>query len=302
MMKKIKEHPMLGLGILLLVLLLVLSIAGPLLIETDPYDMKILEKLQRPSTEHPFGTDEFGRDVLVRVLHGGRISLGIGLRVSFFSVVLGMILGLYAGYYPILDHLIMRVCDGLMAIPGILLAIALMSAFQPSAENVVLALTIVYTPGTARLVRASVLQIKEQIYIDAIRVQGATDTRIIWKHIMPNVLSVLVIQASYIFAGSVISEAALSFLGAGIPAPTPSWGNIVQSGKLVLRSAWWVTVFPSFAIIVSVFSLNLIGDGLRDLLNPQFATLQSKRKADRLFSEFKKKRATIYESDEVNHG
>lgn len=293
---------MLGLGILLLVLLLVLSIAGPLLIETDPYDMKILEKLQRPSTEHPFGTDEFGRDVLVRVLHGGRISLGIGLRVSFFSVVLGMILGLYAGYYPILDHLIMRVCDGLMAIPGILLAIALMSAFQPSAENVVLALTIVYTPGTARLVRASVLQIKEQIYIDAIRVQGATDTRIIWKHIMPNVLSVLVIQASYIFAGSVISEAALSFLGAGIPAPTPSWGNIVQSGKLVLRSAWWVTVFPSFAIIVSVFSLNLIGDGLRDLLNPQFATLQSKRKADRLFSEFKKKRATIYESDEVNHG
>ncbi len=302
MMKKIKMHPMLGVGIVLVVLLLLLSIVGPMLIETDPYEMKIVEKLKAPSAEHPFGTDEFGRDILVRVLHGGRISLGIGLRVSLFSVALGLILGLYAGFYPVLDHLIMRVCDGLMAIPGILLAIALMSAFQPSAENVVLALTIVYTPGTARLVRASVLQIKEQIYIDAIRVQGATDTRIIWKHIMPNVLSVLVIQASYIFAGSVISEAALSFLGAGIPAPTPSWGNIVQSGKLVLRSAWWVTVFPSFAIIVSVFSLNLIGDGLRDLLNPQFATLQSKRKADRLFSEFKKKRATIYESDEVNHG
>lgn len=293
---------MLGVGIVLVVLLLLLSIVGPMLIETDPYEMKIVEKLKAPSAEHPFGTDEFGRDILVRVLHGGRISLGIGLRVSLFSVALGLILGLYAGFYPVLDHLIMRVCDGLMAIPGILLAIALMSAFQPSAENVVLALTIVYTPGTARLVRASVLQIKEQIYIDAIRVQGATDTRIIWNHIMPNVLSVLVIQASYIFAGSVISEAALSFLGAGIPAPTPSWGNIVQSGKLVLRSAWWVTVFPSFAIIVSVFSLNLIGDGLRDLLNPQFATLQSKRKADRLFSEFKKKRATIYESDEVNHG
>lgn len=302
MMKKIKMHPMLGVGIVLVVLLLLLSIVGPMLIETDPYEMKIVEKLKAPSAEHPFGTDEFGRDILVRVLHGGRISLGIGLRVSLFSVALGLILGLYAGFYPVLDHLIMRVCDGLMAIPGILLAIALMSAFQPSAENVVLALTIVYTPGTARLVRASVLQIKKQIYIDAIRVQGATDTRIIWKHIMPNVLSVLVIQASYIFAGSVISEAALSFLGAGIPAPTPSWGNIVQSGKLVLRSAWWVTVFPSFAIIVSVFSLNLIGDGLRDLLNPQFATLQSKRKADRLFSEFKKKRATIYESDEVNHG
>ena len=302
MMKKIKMHPMLGVGIVLVVLSLLLSIVGPMLIETDPYEMKIVEKLKAPSAEHPFGTDEFGRDILVRVLHGGRISLGIGLRVSLFSVALGLILGLYAGFYPVLDHLIMRVCDGLMAIPGILLAIALMSAFQPSAENVVLALTIVYTPGTARLVRASVLQIKKQIYIDAIRVQGATDTRIIWKHIMPNVLSVLVIQASYIFAGSVISEAALSFLGAGIPAPTPSWGNIVQSGKLVLRSAWWVTVFPSFAIIVSVFSLNLIGDGLRDLLNPQFATLQSKRKADRLFSEFKKKRATKYGSDEVNHG
>lgn len=302
MMKKIKMHPMLGVGIVLVVLLLLLSIVGPMLIETDPYEMKIVEKLKAPSAEHPFGTDEFGRDILVRVLHGGRISLGIGLRVSLFSVALGLILGLYAGFYPVLDHLIMRVCDGLMAIPGILLAIALMSAFQPSAENVVLALTIVYTPGTARLVRASVLQIKKQIYIDAIRVQGATDTRIIWKHIMPNVLSVLVIQASYIFAGSVISEAALSFLGAGIPAPTPSWGNIVQSGKLVLRSAWWVTVFPSFAIIVSVFSLNLIGDGLRDLLNPQIAALHSKRKADRLFSEFKKKRATKYGSDEVNHG
>lgn len=283
---KITKHPTMLLGAVLLVILLLLSLAGPFLTDADPFAMKVTERLKPPSVEHPMGTDEFGRDILVRVFHGGRLSMSIGIAVTLFSVGLGLVLGLYASYYPILDHILMRICDGLMAIPGILLAIALMSAFGSSAQNVILALTIVYTPGTARIVRAAALSVKKQPYIDAIRVQGASDTRILWKHIMPNVLSSLVVQATYIYAGTVISEAALSFLGAGIPAPAPSWGNIVQSGKMVIRSAWWVTVFPSIAIILSVLGLNLLGDGFRDLLNPQGMQRHSRRKLNRLFREY----------------
>lgn len=257
-----------ALGAFLLFLLAVSALAAPLLVRHDPLQMKVVERLRPPSSAHWMGTDEYGRDLFSRIVHGGRVSMGVGGAVTLLSVVLGLVLGLYAGYYRFLDALLMRFCDGLMAVPGILLAIALMATFGPSARNVVIALTLVYAPGVARIVRSSVLKVREQNFIDAIRLQGAGPGRILWLHVAPNVLSPLVVQASYIFADAIISEAGLSFLGTGIPAPAPSWGNIIQSGKLLVFKAWWVTVFPGLTIVLAVLSLNLIGDGLRDWLDP----------------------------------
>jgi peptide/nickel transport system permease protein len=179
-----------------------------------------------------------------------------------------MIIVLYASYYKLLDHILMRVCDGLMSIPGILLAIALMASLGPKTQNVVIALSIVFTPYIARVIRSAAIVAREQTYIEAIRVQGASTLRIIWLHIMPNTISPLVVTATFIFADAIITEAALSFLGAGIPAPDPSWGNILYDGKVVIFNAWWMTVFPGIMIILSVLGLNLLGDGLRDLIDP----------------------------------
>lgn len=253
----------------ILVVLFLLALIGPFMMRFDPYGMKVVERLKAPDSIHLFGTDEYGRDLFTRVVYGARVSIGIGLTVTAISAILGMIIGLYAAYYLTLDHFLMRICDGLMAIPGILLAIALMAAMGPSAMNVIIALTIVYTPNIARIVRSSALVVREQIYIEAIRAQGAGTFRIIWRHIVPNTLSPLIVQATFVFADAIISEAALSFLGAGIPAPAPSWGNILQAGKLVIFKAWWMVVFPGLFISLSVLGLNLLGDGLRDFLDPQ---------------------------------
>ncbi len=268
-----------ALGAFLLFLLAFSALAAPLLVRHDPLQMKVVERLRPPSSAHWMGTDEYGRDLFSRIVHGGRVSMGVGGAVTLLSVALGLVLGLYAGYYRFLDALLMRFCDGLMAVPGILLAIALMATFGPSARNVVIALTLVYAPGVARIVRSSVLKVREQNFIDAIRLQGAGPGRILWLHVAPNVLSPLVVQASYIFADAIISEAGLSFLGAGIPAPAPSWGNIIQSGKLLVFKAWWVTVFPGLTIVLAVLSLNLIGDGLRDWLDPHRRTPMGRKRA-----------------------
>jgi peptide/nickel transport system permease protein len=255
-------------GSLVFALLIVIALIGPALMTYDPYAMKVAERLQGPSFVHLLGTDEYGRDLLTRIVYGARVSIGVGLAVTAISAFLGLMIGLYASYYPVLDHILMRICDGLMAIPGILLAIALMAALGPSAMNVVIALTIVFTPSIARIVRSSALVVREQTYIEAMYAQGASTTRIIWRHIAPNTLSPLIVQATFVFAETIISEAALSFLGAGIPVPDPSWGNILQAGKLVIFKAWWMVVFPGLAIIISVLGLNFLGDGLRDLIDP----------------------------------
>lgn len=255
-------------GSVIFIFLMIIALIGPSLMSFDPYEMKVAERLQGPSSEHVLGTDEFGRDLLTRIVYGAQVSMGVGLTVTLISAVLGMIIGLYASYYTVLDHILMRICDGLMSIPGILLAIALMAALGPSATNVIIALSIVFTPNIARIVRSSALVIREQTYIEAMKAQGASTMRIIWRHIAPNTISPLVVQATFIFAEAIISEAALSFLGAGIPAPEPSWGNILFAGKLVIFKAWWMVVFPSLAIILSVLSLNFLGDGLRDFLDP----------------------------------
>jgi len=260
---------MIGAGIFLLLLLI--ALIGPLFAPYDPAEMKVVDRLKAPSSEHWFGTDEFGRDLLTRIIYGARVSIGVGLLVSLLSSLLGLVIGLYASYYRALDHILMRICDGLYAIPGVLLAIALMAALGASVTNVVIALTIVSTPSVARIVRSAALSVRNLTYIEAMVVQGASSTRIIWRHIMPGTLSPLLVQASFVFAEAIISEAALSFLGVGIPAPDPSWGNILQAGKLVISKAWWMIVCPGALIVLSVLSLNLLGDGLRDYMDPRIS-------------------------------
>jgi len=260
---------LIGAGIFLLLVLI--ALIGPLFAPYDPAEMKVVDRLKAPSPEHWFGTDEFGRDLLTRIIYGARVSIGVGLLVSLLSSLLGLVIGLYASYYRALDHILMRICDGLYAIPGVLLAIALMAALGASVTNVVIALTIVSTPSVARIVRSAALSVRNLTYIEAMVVQGASSSRIIWKHIMPGTLSPLLVQASFVFAEAIISEAALSFLGVGIPAPDPSWGNILQAGKLVISKAWWMIVCPGALIVLSVLSLNLLGDGLRDYMDPRIA-------------------------------
>ncbi|MEK3735099.1 MULTISPECIES: ABC transporter permease [Paenibacillus] len=274
--RRIRSNYGLLIGASVLAILIILAVFGPMLSPYDPYEMKVVERLSEPGGAHVLGTDEFGRDLMTRLLYGARVSLGVGLAVALISSSLGLIIGVYAAYYRTLDHILMRICDGLIAIPGILLAIALMAALGASALNVIIALTIVFTPNIARVVRSSALVVREQTFIEAMQAQGASATRIIWLHIVPNTLSPLLVQATFVFAEAIISEAALSFLGAGIPAPEPSWGNILQASKLVIFKAWWMVVFPGAAVVLSVLSLNLLGDGLRDLLDPRVKQKQSK--------------------------
>ncbi|MGF7049648.1 peptide/nickel transport system permease protein [Paenibacillus sp. DS2015] len=266
--RRMKSNYGLLVGAAIIILFILLAIMGPLFTPYGPYEMSVMDRLLAPSAEHWLGTDEFGRDLLTRVIYGARVSISVGLIVALLSSTFGLIIGLYATYYRTLDHILMRICDGLIAIPGILLAIALMAALGASALNVIIALTIVFTPNIARVVRSTALVVREQTYIEAMHAQGASNFRIIWLHIAPNTLSPLLVQATFVFAEAIISEAALSFLGAGIPAPEASWGNILQAGKMVIYKAWWMVVFPGVSIILSVLSLNLLGDGLRDFLDP----------------------------------
>lgn len=259
----------LSVGAVLFLLSVFLALFGPLYARYDPYAMTVVDRLKPPDSAHPLGTDEFGRDLLTRIIYGARVSVGVGAAVTLLASILGLVIGVYASYYPILDHALMRICDGMSAIPGILLAIALMAVLGASDRNVIIALSVVYVPGVARAVRSGALVVKEAPYIEALKTQGAGDTRIIWLHIVPNVLSPLLVQASFVFAGAILSEASLSFLGAGIPAPAASWGNILQAGKAVIHKAWWMVVFPGFMLIASVLGLTMLGDGLRDFLDPR---------------------------------
>lgn len=266
--KRFLSNRLAVIGSVIILIVSLFSFLAPLITQYTPLEMNTINRLQPPSSEHWFGTDNFGRDLFSRVVTGGQVSLGVGLAVALATSVLGMIIGLYSAYYSFLDHILMRLCDGLMAFPAILLAIAVMAALGPQPINVVIALTIVKVPTVARVVRSSALVIKEQTYIEALRAQGAGSNRMIWKHIAPNIVSPLIVQITYVFAVAIITEAALSFLGAGIPAPQPSWGNILYDGKGVIFTSWWMTVFPGTLITLTVLGLNLFGDGLRDLLDP----------------------------------
>ena len=267
--EKLLASPGLIIGTIGFLLILVTAILVPILNTQDPNAMVVMDRLKAPSAAHIFGTDELGRDLFIRVMYGARVSLWVGGCVAIFSCVLGTIIGLYASYFKVLDQILMRICDGLIAIPGILLAIALIAALGTSSWNVVVALTIVYTPNVARTVRASAMVIREQTYVEAAKVQGSGNFRILWKLILPGVISPLTVQASYIFSQAIISEASLSFLGAGVPAPAASWGNMLEASKAVLSKAPWTMIVPGAAVIICVLSLNLFGDGLRDFMDPR---------------------------------
>ncbi len=267
--EKLLANPALIIGAIGFLIILIAAILVPMLSSVDPTAMTVTKRFKAPSSEYIFGTDEFGRDIFIRLMYGARVSLWVGGCVALFSCIFGTIIGIYASYFKILDQILMRICDGLIAIPGILLAIALIAALGTSSWNVVLALSIVYIPSVTRTVRASAMVIKEQPYVEAAKVQGFSNFKILWKLILPGVISPLTVQASFIFAQAIISEASLSFLGAGIPAPAASWGNMLQDSKLVFSKAPWTMIFPGLAVIICVLSLNLLGDGLRDYLDPR---------------------------------
>ncbi len=255
-------------GALIVLLMLITAVLAPLLAPADPLATQAADRFARPGSAYLLGADKLGRDVLSRIIYGARVSMIVGISVAASSMVLGMIIGLYACWYKRLGSVLMRICDGLSAIPSTLLAIALMAMLGSSLSNVIIALSIVYIPRMARVSRSAALVVMEQTYIEALRSQGASAFRIIWGHIAPNVLSPVVVQASYNFANSIITEAALSFLGVGIPAPQPSWGNILSEGREVITKAWWMVVYPGIVTALAVMGTNIFGDGLRDILDP----------------------------------
>jgi peptide/nickel transport system permease protein len=256
-----------SLGFLLLVALA--AIFAPLLAPHDPTFLDPAIRLQGPSRDHLLGADANGRDVLSRVIYGARVSLAIGLSVTVAAAAIGSILGLLSGYYPRFDAPIMRTMDGLMAFPSILLAIAIMASLGPSAVNVFIALVIVYTPSIARLVRSTTLVTKQQPYVESARSIGLRDTTILVRYVYQNGLSPLIVQCTFVVAFAIISEASLSFLGAGVNPQTPTWGNMLRDGQPYLQRVAGLAIFPGVALFATVLALNLLGDGLRDALDPR---------------------------------
>ena len=266
--RALANRSMMAGALILLVFVLAAVFAGALATH-NPTRLEPAARLQPPSVRHFLGTDEFGRDVWSLVLYGARISLLVGVTTMLLTSVGGIIVGLVAGFSRRLDKVVMRVMDGLMAFPAILLAIALMAVRGPGVWNVIFALSVVYMPRTAMLIRSTVLSIRELDYVQAARALGREDAGIAFRHILPNCIGPLLVQGSFIFAYAILAEAILGFLGVGVPPYVPSWGNVIASGKNVIREAFWISLFPGVALTLAGLSLNLLGDGLRDLLDPR---------------------------------
>lgn len=256
------------LGAIIVLLMIIIAVAAPLIAPQDPYAITVANRLLPPSHAHWFGTDSMREDVFSRVIYGARISMMVGFCVSVLAGVVGMLLGLYASTNKILDNILMRICDGLKSIPSMLFAICLMTILGADVKNVIFSLAITSIPNMARIARSEALVVREQTYIEALRSMGASESRILWRHIMPNIISPVIVQMTFVFASSIIQEAALSFLGAGVPAGDPSWGSILSDGKNYIYNSWWLIVFPGIFTIVSVLGFNLFGDGLRDFFDP----------------------------------
>lgn len=251
-----------------LVVLVLASFTAPLWVSHTPEDFTATDRLLGPSAEYWFGTDNFGRDIFSRVVYGGRVSLIVGLAVALLATALGTLGGLLAGYFRSVDNVLMRVVDGLMAFPSIILALALVAALGGSLTNVIIALAMTTWPIMTRVVRSSTLQLRELQFVEAAVATGTRRADILFRHILPNALTPIIVQATFIFAEAVLAEAALSFLGLGVKPPTPTWGNILGESRTYLTIAPWFSIFPGLAIVATVLSLNVFGDMLRDMLDP----------------------------------
>lgn len=269
-MKSLKRNKMAILGLIILLLLVILAILADVIAPYDYYKQDLRNAFQHPNSEHLFGTDEFGRDILSRVIYGARISLVVGFVSVGIALVIGGLLGAIAGFYGgKIDNIIMRVMDVLLAIPQTLLAIAIVAALGAGLINLMIAVGISSIPNYARIVRASVMTIRGEEYIEAARASGTNDAKIITMHILPNCVAPVIVQVTLGIAGAILTAAGMSFIGLGIQPPVPEWGNMLSSGRDYIREYAYMTVFPGLAIIITVLSLNLLGDGLRDALDPK---------------------------------
>jgi peptide/nickel transport system permease protein len=259
---------MFGLGIFILMVLM--AVSAPWLAPFDPLEQNYLEAMQTPSAKHWLGTDSFGRDILSRIIYGARIALIVGVLAVLLSMVVGVTLGLISGYYGgVIDTIIMRIMDGLFAFPILILAIALMAILGLGVRNVIIAVAVGYIAPFARVTRGDVLAVKEETYIEAARLTGVGHGAIIFRHILPNVLAPIIVQAALRVSAAIITEAGLSFLGLGPPPPTPVWGSMISEGREFLVIAPHISTFPGLALMLTVIGLNLLGDGLRDALDPR---------------------------------
>ncbi len=268
--KRFKRNRLAVAGAVMLIFLVAIALAAPLLATHSPYKLKIRDRFQPPSLAHYFGTDSFGRDVYSRVVYGSAIALKVGALSITFALVTGVIIGLFAGYFRgVVDAVVMRIMDAILSFPTILLAIGIMAILGSGFINLMIALGLVYIPRFARVVRSSVLSIREKEYVEAARVTGCGHVTIMFAHILPNCWAPVIILATISFGYAILWEAALSFLGLGAPPPSPSWGSLLSEGKEFMSKAPWLTYFPGIAIAIAVLGLNLLGDGLRDVLDPR---------------------------------
>ena len=267
----LRRHPTAIAGAVVLLVMIVVALLAPWLGTVDPQAVAPVKRLKPPSGDFWFGSDMMGRDVYSRVVYGARVSLAIGLAVALASTVVGLAIGLVTGFVRWLDAVVMRVMDGLMSIPPVLLAIALMALTKASMENVILAITLAETPRVVRLVRGLVLTLREEPYVAAAIAAGSRLPRILWRHILPNIVAPLLVQATYVCASAMITEAILSFIGAGTPPNIPSWGNIMAEGRSMFQLATYLIFFPGICLSLTVLAVNLLGDGLRDALDPRLA-------------------------------
>lgn len=264
----VRRRPVAAAAVAVLAGVALAALLAPALGLPAPDAIEMTARLSPPGPGHPLGTDNFGRDILSRVIYSGRVSLLIGLGVMVASTAAGTAMGLACGYYRRVDAVAMRVLDGLMSFPAILLALALVAALGVGARNEIIAIALVYFPRTARIVRGSTLQLKQRAFVEAAVALGEGDGRILAVHILRNALTPLIVQSTFVFAEAILADAALSFLGLGVRPPTPTWGNMLDDAHIYIETAPWFVVFPGVAIVLTVLSLNLVGDALRDLADP----------------------------------
>jgi peptide/nickel transport system permease protein len=267
----VRRHPTIVVGGGLLALMVAMAILAPYLGTVDPQALAPAKRLRWPSAEYWFGTDMFGRDIYSRTIYGARVSLVVGISVALLAIGLGMAIGLVSGFNRWVDAIVMRIMDGLMSIPAILIAIALMALNRASLQNVIFAITVAEVPRVTRLVRSVVLTLREQPYVEAAIASGTVTANILWRHIVPNTMAPVLVQGTFIAASAMITEAILSFIGAGTPPTIPSWGNIMAEGRSLFQVAYYIVLFPGIMLSISVLGINLLGDGLRDALDPRLA-------------------------------